>query len=252
MPRERELTVRCEDADLRLAVTLLDDERRLGEVHLPGDGLHRPRIEMGAFPHHRELVAGERPLREYVDDRTVHGRMGGRLHRLHRLAKFSRKPLPMRPAAPVIGTNFMFSFPLRAAGRSRIAPRGRCPFADRHSWYRPPARSGRNAGSGRLRFAPVGQSPPNRDPKARDPHVPIDRPGYFDIRRSGELVGPTTPVQTRRSKRSCPRSLPLPPFGPDCRTIRDSARAERRYQRADEMGQNPHRSRKGAHAPVHP
>ena len=74
MSRERELPDRGEDADLRLSRLFLDDERRLREVHLPGDGLHRRRIEVGAPAHHRELVSGERPLGEDVDDRAVHRR----------------------------------------------------------------------------------------------------------------------------------------------------------------------------------
>ena len=45
----------------RLAVPLLEDERRLREVHFPGDGLHRGRVEVGAIAHHRELVCRRAP-----------------------------------------------------------------------------------------------------------------------------------------------------------------------------------------------
>ena len=72
--RERELPDRGEDAYTRLSGPFLDDERRLREVHLPGDGLHLARIEVGRKPrHHRELVAGEGPLRKHVDDGAAHG-----------------------------------------------------------------------------------------------------------------------------------------------------------------------------------
>ena len=73
MPGERKLVPWREDPDANVAVACRGkDEHRLGEADLERDPLHRVVVEPAGVGEHRELVAGQRHVREDVrEDEAV-------------------------------------------------------------------------------------------------------------------------------------------------------------------------------------
>ena len=69
MACHRQLLAGREDADAHVGAGLLrrQHERRLGEVHLLGDGLHRVGRQAAAVEEDRELVTGEQAVGEDVE-----------------------------------------------------------------------------------------------------------------------------------------------------------------------------------------
>ncbi len=75
MPREGELEVRREDANPRVAAALgREHEHRLAEPDLERERLHRLVVEPARVGEDRELVPGERRIREHVGDDVAQAR----------------------------------------------------------------------------------------------------------------------------------------------------------------------------------
>ena len=77
MAGEGQLAAGREDAQARAVPRLVgrQHEHGLGQVELAGDRLHRRGVEPFGIEHHRERVAGERPIGEHVegDEASGHG-----------------------------------------------------------------------------------------------------------------------------------------------------------------------------------
>ena len=73
MPGEGKLDLRCEDANAHVGVLgrRRQDEDGLRQVHLPGDRLHRRLVDVAAVGEHRQLVPGQRRVREDVDEHVA-------------------------------------------------------------------------------------------------------------------------------------------------------------------------------------
>src|SRR6266571_3001775 len=79
MAGERKLGAGGEDSNARCVRRILggQDECRLRDVHLLGDALHHVPGNAFSIKHDGQLIAGERPFGEHVDDMNLVPLLGG-------------------------------------------------------------------------------------------------------------------------------------------------------------------------------